>query len=229
MKLQTSLENDKIGFRRRLTPLSLPFIASVSLLGLSGCVGADGLLLQSKPKDTTTIRVNGSQVVIGGTSGYCVNSRQNRHSNAGTIVILGPCSPGDSATGQGSPAHKGLLIASISADEKLAKAANSKTLSAYFRTKEGLKSLSRSGESATVEILGSLSKKGVYYVHTRDNAGPLIPDTTAEQWRGFFVVSDRMVSVSLLNFVDNTIPDRIVFAQLEEFAARIKSLNTSTE
>ena len=122
-----------------------------------------------------------------------------------------------------------MIIVNVSADENLAELSNQQKLEAFFATSAGLKSLSNSGDPATVEILDTLSSNGVFFVHTRDNTGPLIPDTIAEQWRGFFVVSGRMVTVTMVNFVDNPIPDSIVFSHLEEFAARTKSLNAPAQ
>jgi hypothetical protein len=76
-----------------------------------------------------------------------------------------------------------------------------------------------------VDVLGTMDEDGIYFVHTRDNDGPLIPDASNEQWRVFFVVKDRLVSVAVLNFTDNLMPVGIVFGQMEEIARAIAKLN----
>ncbi len=205
------------------------FIIAVASFSLSNCVDADGSPLQTKPADTAVLQVNGTKITVGGAEGFCVNSRPNRKTSAGAFIIFSPCAPGKQKGGAPATSYKSLMIASVSSNELLAKATNQASLASFFRTDEGLKSLSNSGNASTVQILKTRKLDGVYYIHTRDTAGPLIPDTTSEQWRGFFVVSDRLVSISTINFIDNPTPSGLVLLQLEEFAARIKTLNAKAE
>ncbi len=214
-------------FTRLQTAIILKLGLSVSLVALGGCVGADDLAFQANKNRAVVLQVDGADIIIGGTSEYCISSRRKR--STGAFVILSPCSPGSRQSGQSTNPNKGLLILSVSSDAGLAKTANTSSFASFFKSKEGLRSLSNSGEASTVEVLGTLNRGQVFYIHTRDSSGPMIPDTTSEQWRGFFVVSERVISISVVNFIDNPIPDGIVFTLLEEFAERIKKLNAGSK
>ena len=77
------------------------------------------------------------------------------------------------------------------------------------------------------EALDTRVRNDVVYIYTRDLVGPLIPDTTNEQWRGFFVVKGRLVSISMVNFLDNAVGSETAYSQLVGFSSRIKRFLTS--
>lgn len=209
---------------------TVPYVAriaavSVFALGLSGCIEASDLTPVSASAaevnaDTKVVNVNGAAVTLGRTDGYCFNDRQSKITTTGAFVVLAPCDPLDE-----NSTAKGLILINV-LDEKGIKAAiNSRGLEAYFQSDKGRGALSRKGKAGNVTVLGTMEDNGLYYVHTRDADGPVIPDTTDDQWRVFFVVADRLVSVSVVNFVDDQMTDGLVFAYAEAVAKRIRSLN----
>ena len=74
-------------------------------------------------------------------------------------------------------------------------------------------------------MLGTMQDNGVYYVHTQDIDGPVVPDTTDDQWRAFMVVANSLVSVRVVNFKDDKMTDGLVFAYMEAITKRIQALN----
>lgn len=104
-------------------------------------------------------------------------------------------------------------------------AIEARDLEAYFQSDAGRAALSRKGKADNLTVLGTMFDNGIYYVHTQDGDGPIIPDTTDDQWRVFMVVADRLVSVSVVNFIDDKMSDGLVFAHMESIARRIKALN----
>jgi len=198
-------------------------LALIGLMGfLGGCVAAEMQPFQAKPIETTIVNVNGARIAIGGPPGFCINNRQSHTDAAGAFVALGPCNPEQ----EGSSEIRGLLVAIVSPDAAFGKAMEPATLQAFFKSTAGRKSLSNSDNAETVDILDTISSNDVFFVHSRDNSDPLIPDTIPESWRGFFPISGRMVSVSMVNFSENPISDSIVFNQLESFSTRIIQLNS---
>jgi len=199
---------------------NLAFIVLMGFLG--GCVAAEVLPFQAKPVETTIVNVNGARITIGGPPGFCINNRQSHTSAAGAFVVLGPCNPGQADSSE----VRGLLVANVSPDTAFGKAMNPTTLKAFFKSAAGRKSLSNSANAETIDILDTVSSGSVFFVHSRDSSDPLIPDTTSESWRGFFPISGRMVSVSMINFIENPISGSIVFNQLKSFSTRIIQLNS---
>ncbi|MEJ6708573.1 MAG: hypothetical protein QNK92_07210 [Amylibacter sp.] len=209
---------------------TVPYVAriaavSVFALGLSGCIEASDLTPVSASTadvsaDTKVVNVNGTAVTLGRTLGYCFNERQSKITTTGAFVVLAPCDPLD----EGSTA-KGMILVNVLDEDGITAATKSRDLEAYFQSKKGRAALSRRGNADKVTVLGTMEDNGIYYVHTRDGDGPVIPDTTDDQWRVFFVVADRLVSVSVVNFVDDQMTDGLVFSYAEAVAKRIKSLN----
>lgn len=211
--------------KRAFTAMCRDVVVASVLMGLlNACVGASDLLSQASAQgsqpDTKVVKVAGVGVTLGRAAGYCFNDAQSRFSTSGAFVIMGPCDPKDL-----NSSAKGLAIVNVLAESGVKDAIKAHTLEDYFQSDAGRAALSRKGKAKNLQVLGTMQDKGIVYVHTRDGDGPIIPDTTNEQWRVFFVVNDRLVSVSVINFVDNLMPDGIVFAQMEEIAFRIKALN----
>ncbi|MCO4825485.1 MAG: hypothetical protein KC451_11590 [Amylibacter sp.] len=209
---------------------TVPYVAriaavSVFALGLSGCIEASDLTPVSASKadviaDTKIVNVNGTAVTLGRTDGYCFNDQQSKITTTGAFVVLAPCDPLD----EGSTA-KGLILINVLDKDGIMAAIKSHDLEGYFQSDKGRAALSRRGNADKVTVLGTMEDDGIYYVHTRDADGPVIPDTTDDQWRVFFVVADRLVSVSVVNFIDDQMTDGLVFGYAEAVAKRIRSLN----
>lgn len=197
--------------------------ASLTALSLSGCVGTGQQITASAAEvdaDTKVVTVAGQEVKLGRAANYCFNDRQSKIASSGAFVVLAPCDPND----EGSTA-KGLILVNVLAERGIMDAIEAQDLEAYFQSDVGRAALSRKGEAANLTVLGTMYDNGIYYVHTQDADGPIIPDTTDDQWRVFMVVADRLVSVSVVNFLDDKMPDGLVFAHMESIARRIKSLN----
>jgi hypothetical protein len=197
--------------------------ASVAALVLSGCVGTGQQITASAAEvdaDTKIVSVAGQQVTLGRAANYCFNDRQSKVATSGAFVVMAPCDPEN----EGSTA-KGLILVNVLAERGIMDAIEARDLETYFQSDAGRAALSRKGDASRLTVLGTMSDDGIYYVHTQDSDGPIIPDTTDDQWRVFMVVADRLVSVSVVNFLDDQMEDGLVFAHMESIARRIKALN----
>lgn len=205
--------------------LSAAFWAGAVALALSACQPATTLnfAFQPTPQDTVTVNLRGVSILVGGSAVYCPTPSAKRRHNTGVTVTLRPCSPDGAAAREQRQA--GLMLVNILDAQDLVDLADAEQLHGYFTSEAGRKALSNDGDPSSVEILGTLKEDGVFYTHTRHATGPIVPDIDNVRWRGFFVLRGRLVSISILSFVDNPMPDGIVFAQLSEFAQRLKYLN----
>lgn len=210
-------------FLKQAKMLKVTSVGLMALLG--GCVTTEGLTLGSKPVETTIVNVNGARIVVGGPSGFCINKRQSRTTTTGAFIVLGPCVPKEAS----AAGIAGLLVANVSPDTSFGQSTNPKALKAYFKTNTGRKLLSNSGIAKSVDILETTTNNGVFFIHTRDSSDPLLLDTTSEKWRGFFSVSERMVSISLVNFTETPISQSAALRKLEAFSTRILQLNGSNQ
>lgn len=174
----------------------------------------------SSSTTTKVVEVDGQKITIGSGAGYCLNERQSRYTRSGAFVVLAPCEEGD-----GTPAPKGLVIVNVLASQALQDALDADRMDEFFRSSDGRKALSARGNAADIEILGTMASDSSYVVHSRDASGPVIPDTSDEQWRMFFTVRDRLVSVSVINFTDAPMSDGQIFTQMEAIATTIRALN----
>ena len=192
---------------------------------VAACVETSGLAFQPTPKETTILKVGKARITIGGTSDYCIGNRTSQAAGFRSSAILTPCSPGHLVNDL-DPPPRGLLLVTVSPNEKESASAERFDFGSFFKTAEGRAALSNDGDPQNVKILGTLKDAGVFYVHTRHLSGPIIPDTDTDRWRGFLILSGHIVSISLLSFVDRPVPDGLIYAQLESFADRLRILNT---
>lgn len=225
MGLKVETVNDKTvpKLTRKSAWVSRVAALSAGALMLCGCVGTGEQITASAAEfdaDTKVVTVAGQKVTLGRAANYCFNDRQSKIATSGAFVVMAPCDPED----EGSTA-KGLILVNVLAERDIMDAIEAQDLEAYFQSETGRAALSRKGKAENLTVLGTMYDDGVYYVHAQDADGPIIPDTTDDQWRVFMVVADRLVSVSVVNFLDDRMADGLVFAHMESIARRIKSLN----
>lgn len=191
----------------------------VALMALGGCVEPLAMVSKSEVGGSGgvhKVNVGGQALMIGTVAGFCVNDDQSRDTGDGAFVVMGPC---------GEDGGKGLIVVNVLGRDTVTETMGVDTLDSFFKSAAGRAALSSRGDAKGVEILGTMQEGGVYFVHSRDAVGPVIPDTKDDQWRAFFVVAERLVSLSQINFTDDPVPDGLIFAQLEQVARHIRDLN----
>ena len=189
------------------------------VFALTGCVNAQSLVSRDTLLERKVVTVGEQEITIGKAAGYCIRDRQSRYTADGVFVVMGPCAPEDEA------APKGLVVVNVLASDPFEGDMDPKNLDAFFKTPEGRTALSAKGDGSAVEVLGTMVSDGVYVVHSRDANGPVIPHTSDEQWRSFSMVSERLVSVSIISFTDSLMPAGQIFSQMEEIATTFRVLN----
>ena len=192
---------------------------AVVILMINGCVSSEQYTAVSTA-DTKTVTVAGQDVTLGSVVGYCFNNHLSKIVTSGAFVVLAPCNPDDK-----DKEAKGLILINILAKKDSINIISTQDLEADFQSDIGRAALSRKGKATNLTVLGTMQDNGVYYVHTQDIDGPVVPDTTDDQWRAFMVVANSLVSVRVVNFKDDKMTDGLVFAYMEAIAKRIQALN----
>ncbi|MEM6619990.1 MAG: hypothetical protein AAF631_11910 [Pseudomonadota bacterium] len=197
---------------------------AVALSLVAACTPVADLVSQNDTPDATpgtrVVTVSGQDVIVGDAAGYCINDRQSRDTSNGAFVVMGPCD-----TDAEVRTARGLVLVNVLADAEMTRAVRDETLEGFFKSAAGRRALSAHGDGGQVRILGTMENNAAFYVHSLDEAGPVIPDTSPEQWRAFLVAGDRLVSISVVNFTDAPMSDGMIFTQLETIARAIRRLN----
>lgn len=166
----------------------------------SGTRGAQS----SRASVVKQVTVTTDQVVVTGPSGFCVDPTSSRTTDTLPFVMLGSCSAIARNSDEPEPAHKALLTASIGAPASgyTLLQSSEQILTEFFDSDEGRRTLSRSGDPESVQVLDSYVREGIYFLNTKDSSKGTIPEVSQEEWRAYLDVSGRLVSLAVLGFSD---------------------------
>lgn len=204
----------------------------VALTVLGACDEITKSITEEPPTTTAVapapekIRVSGKDVVIAGPHGFCIDPTETRDSANSAFVLLGSCAAISNASHQPNPDIPAILMATVSRKSESAPIASSMaSLTKFFESKTGRAALSRDGKAETVELIETLGKDGVFYIHARDSSTDTLTGAGDEYWRALFDVKGRIVSVSVVGLEDYPISTAAGFETLGEFANRIQREN----
>jgi len=173
-----------------------------------------------------TVRVSGKDVVIAGPHGFCVDPTETKDSANSAFVLLGSCAAISNASHRPNPDIPAILMATVSRKTESAPIASSMTtLTRFFKSEAGRAALSRDGKAKTVEVIETLGRNDVFYIHARDSSTDTLVGAGDEYWRALFNVKGRIVSVSVVWLEDHPISTAEGFETLGEFTNRIKREN----
>lgn len=207
----------------------------VALMVLGGCenkAGGDGALgfglsnLASPKPAPVQVRVAGKEVVIAGPKGFCVDPTQIRDRAANAFVLLGSCRAISNSPLKPKPQVPAILVATVSGKTKSAPIASSMdTLTKFFKSSAGRAALSRDGRAQTVEVIQTLKRQDIFYIHARDSSTDALAGAGDEYWRALFNVKGRIVSASVVGLQEQPITSKAGFDTLAIFANKIMIAN----
>ncbi|MCF6316077.1 MAG: hypothetical protein L3J30_07295 [Marinosulfonomonas sp.] len=172
------------------------------------------------------VRVSGKDVVIAGPHGFCIDPTETKDSANSAFVLLGSCAAISNMSHRPNPDIPAILMATVSRKSESAPIASSMvSLASFFKSEAGRAALSRDGKAKTVEVIETLDRNGVFYIHARDSSTGTLAGAGDEYWRALFNVKGRIVSVSVVWLEDQPISTAEGFETLGEFANRIKREN----
>jgi hypothetical protein len=187
---------------------------------LSAC-GADFGVTRNAPD---SIRVAGSEVVVAGPPGYCVDRSLTQDQGQNAFVMMGSCASISGRLDQPSPAAPAVLTVGISPEIGLQVPVSA--LRDYVNSQAGRAALSRSGDVSRFEIIETMSDDGVLFIHARDGAGDTFPGVADTFWRALFPLNGRLVTASVVALDARPISRDAGLATLQDLTIRLRRENS---
>ena len=200
--------------------------ALAGVLLLAGCGG----LGPSGTAPVRTVFVTTDQVTIAGPDGFCIDPDSTRESDDSAFVLLGNCAVISNRRSAGQPDVNAVLTASISEsdpDQSLRDAIPQ--LDTFFSSDEGRQLLSRAGDAETIELLDSFHQGDVFYLRASDSSASEIQNVSADYWRSYFDIGDRIATLTVLGAADNPIDEETSLATLRAFTDTVLAANLGLE
>lgn len=188
---------------------------------LAGCVGVADVNRAAPQR----IALPESGVVVAGPPGFCIDRSATRvGAGGGAFVLLGSCASIARSGRAPKPSVPAILTVSVSEGETTDALVTGmlSDLATYFRTSEGLATLSRTGDPNTVQLIDTRIAGDVLYLHARDSHGAE-KGMSPEYWRALMAVNDRLVSLSVVGFETAPLPGDGGLSTIDAFADRIRA------
>lgn len=183
------------------------------------------------PSGTPPVRavsVTSDMVTITGPEGFCVDPESTRDSGDTAFVLMGNCAVISDRRSAGQPSVQAILTASLSeADASQTLRGAIPDLGTFFTSDEGRQLLSRAGEADTVEVLDSFHQGDVFYLRARDSSASEIQNVSADYWRSYLDVGDRIATLTVLGRDDSPIPSDTGLQTLRDFTQAVQNANTT--
>lgn len=197
----------------------------LSLVVLSACARMGGGPSGTSP--VQAVSVTSDQVTVTGPEGFCVDPDSTRDNGDTAFVLMGNCAVISGRRSAGQPAVPAILTASVSeADPSQTLRDAIPELDTFFGSEEGRQLLSRAGEADTVEVLDSFHQGDVFYLRARDSSASEIQNVSADYWRSYLDVGDRIATLTVLGREDSPIPQDTSLQTLRSFTQAVQDANT---
>lgn len=197
--------------------------------GLAACGGrGGGIGLGPRPAPAPAeIAVTSEQIVITGPAGYCVDPTSTRNSDDTGFVLLGNCAAIANSRRAGQPVVPAVLTAAVSEPSEGGRLADSLfDLEGFFRSDDGRRLLSRSGEAETVAVLDAMVDGEVFLLHATDSSAGAIEGVQSDYWRAYMDVGTRIATLSVIALEDSTLSREDSLTTLRDFVQAVQGANT---
>ncbi|MEJ6393095.1 hypothetical protein V8J82_07510 [Gymnodinialimonas sp. 2305UL16-5] len=203
-------------------PTCKVLLSLLGCLALAGCVGGGG----GSAEAPRAVQVTSDLVTITGPRGYCVDPAATQNFNDTGFVLLGNCAAISGSIRAPQPQLPAILTAAVAGPSEGANLSeNLDALDGFFRSEEGQRLLSRSGDPASVEILDTGTRGDIFLIHARDTSPGALPGVAQDYWRVYLDVGPRLATLSLFALADTQIDGDDAFATLTRFAAIVSDAN----
>jgi hypothetical protein len=171
------------------------------------------------------IPVADQSVIVAGPPGYCIDRDAIRDEGGAAFVLLGSCASITGRAGKAAPAIPAVLTASISERNGADVSAAMAQMARYFESKAGRAALARDGRAASVEVLDSRQENGVFLLKASDQSPNPATGLAPDYWRALFDLNGRLMTLSILEFEDKPMADRVAVSTLLAFVERVRREN----
>ena len=199
------------GTRRASAALMLTMVAACEPIAL-------GLFAGSAP----SIGVRGGAVTVTGPEGYCVDTGGSQPASG--FALMGSCAVLDGGEGTAIPA---ILTAQVGDADSAIVDGSESALAAYLRTSPGRSLLSHRNEAIDISVAQSRAADNRVTVVFDDRGPRAVPGTRGREWRAFFDLEGRLVTVSVRSLTDASLNVDAGLALLDRTVRAIKAANPS--
>lgn len=172
-----------------------------------------------------TAAVLDQAIEIGGPTGFCIDPAQTRDSLDEAFLLLGSCQALDQNSRSPAPSLPAILTASVGPPGGMNPAKTAEALDAFFLSKAGMATLSRSGTAERVTILETFSRAGVFYLHVHDESQATGPALQKDFWRALLNLHGHLISLNVIGLETAPLPPEDGRDLLTRFVRRVKALN----
>lgn len=165
--------------------------AIIAVMALAGCE-----LGVQDAAPVNAIALLGGAVKVAGPEGYCVDARASRARTG--FAVLAPCV---ALGGDTQPAVAGLITVQVGAADTASVDGSEPALRGLLETENGAALLSREADAAAIDVLGTETADNRVTVHFTDSAAPIAEGVGPQEWRGFFDLGERLVTVSVYELI----------------------------
>lgn len=162
-------------------------------------------------------------LVVGGTRGWCVDTRTTRTDGETSVVVLGSCAAIAGNAFAPKPEVPGVVTVSV--ENTAGDVPPADLLQGFLTSDAGRAALARDGSAASVEILDSRRTDDLVFVHVADRSIRPASGAAQDYWRALFGLDGRFVTVSLVELRDKPIDAPSGFETLAAQVDRIRSAN----
>ncbi|MBL4750603.1 MAG: hypothetical protein JKX71_08525 [Amylibacter sp.] len=196
----------------------------ISTLILSACGGGRAYTSPSRqaiiPK-TEIINVANGSLSITPPSGFCKDADGSKETKTSAFIIFANCgylnSGGRRASGDAG--FTGLVTTSVTKEPGFQGPDDINALSDFLSSREGLETLSTSGDTKAVSIVDKRQTSDGVYLQLRDTNAALSQNV----WKSFINRSDYLVTVTLLQNKKSTLTDEQSMQFLQSYSESINS------
>lgn len=188
---------------------------------LMGCSGGGLPFVADDGPGVSTAVLNDS-VHIAPPHGYCVDPSASKEDETGAFLLFGTCR---GILGQGPrTSQRALLTAAVApgavtlSDQELGQLAD------FLQTDAGHRALSRTGDGAQVRVDSIEQAAGILLVHAHE---PDANDLSPSYWRGVFVQSGALVTITVSSHRSAPLDDAASKAIAVDFVAATRAANAA--
>ncbi len=187
---------------------------------VSGCVG------MGTGGGTDRAVLTSDQIALVGPRGFCVDAEETRDSGLAGFAVFGNCASLSGSRFARQPQTPAVLTAAVSEpSEDGGISASLETLPPFFRSADGARVLSRSGDPETVEVLQSFVAGEVFYLRASDTSPGVVPGVQDVYWRAYFDVGPRIATLSVLALDGEPTSEAAQLSILEAFVSQTQAAN----
>ncbi|NDU99517.1 dihydroxy-acid dehydratase [Pseudoroseicyclus tamaricis] len=200
-------------------------LAAAVLIALSGCETSVAAIGAPTGEGARALALYGGDIVATAPYGYCADTEASRPSLG--FALFAGC--GLISALDIMPTAEALLSIQVGQAGSAAVTGQEGELAGLLLTEAGAALLSEDGNGAEVEVDDVQPREGIVFVHFTDESPPPAPGIETREWRAFFDVKGRLVTIALRGLARAPLSTDGGLGLLESAAETFRAANTGSQ